>query len=66
MPDISIILDKMRDPIFAFTLLEFLAALALWTHSLIKKTNRRRFWFIITVITFLIFMAAVDSPYIGR
>ncbi|MFZ5649041.1 MAG: hypothetical protein ACOY30_15635 [Bacillota bacterium] len=66
MPDISIILNKMSDPIFAFTLLEFVTALVLWIHSLIKKTSRRRFWFIITVITFLIFMAAVDSPYLGK
>ena len=56
----------MPDFIFAVTLLEFLVALGLWVQSLVKKTNRRRFWFIITMITLFIFLGAIDNPYLGK
>lgn len=66
MPDIAQIASKMSDPVFALTLLEFLAALGFWIHSLVKKTGRRKFWFIVTLITFLIFLGAVENPYLGN
>lgn len=60
------IMNKMSDPIFTFTLLEFLAALGFWVHSLVRKTVRRRFWFIVTLITLFIFLGAVENPYLGN
>jgi len=66
MFDITIILSKMSDPIFAFTLLEFLAALGFWVHSLIRKTARRKFWFVITAITLMVFLGAIENPYLGK
>ncbi|MHB8918065.1 MAG: hypothetical protein ACYC4H_08580 [Desulfocucumaceae bacterium] len=66
MPDFAQLVNKMSDPIFAVTLLEFLVALGLWVQSLVKKTNRRRFWFIITMITFIIFLGALENPYLGK
>jgi hypothetical protein len=56
----------MSDPVFIFTLVEFLAALGFFVHSLIKKTNRRKLWFVVTLITLLIFLGAVESPYLGK
>lgn len=66
MPDFAQLMSKMSDPIFAVTLLEFLVALGLWVQSLVKKTNRRRFWFIITMLTFIIFVGALENPYLGK
>ncbi|MCL5056661.1 MAG: hypothetical protein M1130_01425 [Actinobacteria bacterium] len=66
MPDLSLILSKLSDPIFSFTLLEFLAALGLWVHSLVKRTGRRKMWFVLAVITLLIFLGASHSPYVGK
>lgn len=66
MPDLAQFVSKLSDPIFTLTLLEFLVALGLWIHSLVKKTNRRRLWFILTVITFFIFTTTIDNPYLGK
>lgn len=66
MYDFGRILAGMSDPVFALTLLEFLVALGLWIRSLVKKTGRRRFWFVITLITLFIFLGAVESPYMGK
>lgn len=66
MPDFAQLMSKMSDPIFAVTLLELLVALGLWVQSLVKKTNRRRFWFIITMLTFIIFVGALENPYLGK
>lgn len=66
MPDFALILSKMSDPVFALTLLEFLVAFGFWIHSLVRKTSRRRFWFIVTLITLFIFLGAIDNPYLGN
>ncbi len=66
MTDLAKIAAKMSDPVFAIVVLEFLVALGFWIHSLVKRTNRRRFWFVITLITFFIFWNAVGSPHLGN
>lgn len=60
------LLNKLSDPVFTLTLLEFLAALALWMHSLVKNRKGRKLWFALTLITFFIFITATVNPYIGK
>lgn len=60
------LLQKLSDPLFTLTLLEFLVALVLWIQSLVRNTKNRKLWFILTLITFFIFITATVNPYIGK
>lgn len=65
MPDLAQIMKKMADPVFVLVVVEFLVALGVWIHSLARKTKSRRFWFIVTLITFFILLSALWNPHLG-